>query len=245
MDAGTLPRLASRARRRTRAGVTLVEIMIVVAIMGILAGLSAPMFGKSIPRWRCRRAAKEFAANVALAREIAIAQNVEVRLRMDVADPNLADQISYGAYSIAVGNRTVGSTSWDILPVEPEGSTTDQTTDQGTFDISHDAQNALKYVSLEPWSTLRGTSTGNDIVFNARGWVTNPAGDFNSNGYIAITFRDVRIGGSGQRWTVRINRAGTTDMVSSLSADQDVPASAAGTPTTTTFSNTSGRGYHP
>lgn len=245
MDRGTLPRLASGARRRSRLGVTLVEIVIVVAIMGILAGLSGPMISTSMPRWRCRRAAKEFAANVALARQIAIAQNVEVRLRMELYDSDLSDTRSYGRYSIAVGNRTVGSTTWDVLPVEPPGSATDQATGDGTFDLSYDARNALKYVSIEPWSTLRGTSVGNDIVFNARGWLTNPAGDFNTHGYIGITFRDVRIGGSGQRWTVRINRAGTTDMVASLSADQDIPASPAGTPITTTYSSTSGRGYHP
>ena len=43
--------------RRKRAGVTLVEIAFVVAIIGILAGIGAFLMRDTIPAWRTRKAA--------------------------------------------------------------------------------------------------------------------------------------------------------------------------------------------
>ena len=238
-------------RRRTwlpggrGVGLTLVEIMIVISIIGILAALGGPMLTVGLPRWRARRAAMEFASNVAKARALAIADNVEYRIQLEAYDPDLADSTSVGRYSIARGNASTGSTSWDILPVEPSGSTSDASTLGGTIEISDGGEDALADISIDNWGTISGT-TGNDLVFSPRGWVTNPSSDFNADGYIDVTFVNtaiLRSEGATQTWTVRVGRGGMTRVESNLS--REVVDGPTGTNRAGTLSSTSGSGFNP
>jgi len=61
-------------------GFTLVELMIVVAIIGIMAGVSAFNALEVLPRYQLHAAARDFSGNLRLARKSAIqsAQNVQV-----------------------------------------------------------------------------------------------------------------------------------------------------------------------
>ena len=229
--------------RRGRRGVTLVEIAIVLAIISILAAIGGPLLSKSLPRWRTRRAAKEFAAVVEQARSLAIAQNVEYRIHLLDYDTDLTDGTSVGRYSLARGNASSSSTSWDILPVEADPSLGDSNALEGTRVLTMGGKDALAWVSLEQWGTLSGTSAGTDIVFSPRGFVTNPPANFNADGYLDVSFRNVRERDMEQRWTVRISRAGMTRLDSSVA-----PLSVggpSGTVRTSTMSGSAGSGYNP
>lgn len=241
--------LLSRAHalaRSRRSGVTLVEIVIVISIISILAALGGPLLTESLPRWRTRRAAYEFAAAVEQARGLAMSQNVEYRIVMEAADPAMSDATSVGRYAVARGNAAANSSSWDVLPAEPPGATSDDSQGEGRVEISDGGEDALPDVSIEPWGALHGSTGGDDIVFSPRGWVSNPASDFSADGYVDITFVNTRVlrsAGLDQSWTVRISRGGMTRVASNLArARTDGPS---GTGRAGTMTSTSGSGYSP
>jgi general secretion pathway protein H len=77
-------RAAARALRRA-AGFTLLELLIVLMLMAIIAGFVVPIFGPGVSTTDLKRAAREVAAGLRLARSQAIAQRSEATLELDVA----------------------------------------------------------------------------------------------------------------------------------------------------------------
>lgn len=53
---------------REQRGFTVIEVMVVVAILGLLAALAAPSFTPLIERWRVRQAAEDLRSSLTLAR---------------------------------------------------------------------------------------------------------------------------------------------------------------------------------
>jgi general secretion pathway protein H len=66
-------------------GVTLLELLIVLAIMAIVAGFVIPMFGGPISTSELRASARELAAGLRLAQSEAVSQRRESFLVLDVA----------------------------------------------------------------------------------------------------------------------------------------------------------------
>jgi general secretion pathway protein H len=70
---------------RSLRGVTLLELLIVLAIMAIVAGFVMPMFGGPISTSELRASARELAAGLRLAQSEAVSQRRESFLVLDVA----------------------------------------------------------------------------------------------------------------------------------------------------------------
>lgn len=73
---------APRSRQR---GLTLLELIIVIALMAILAGVTLPMFGPGVSTSQLRSSARQVAAGLRTARSEALAQRRETFLVVDVA----------------------------------------------------------------------------------------------------------------------------------------------------------------
>jgi type IV fimbrial biogenesis protein FimT len=68
------------ARPRTQAGFTVTELMVVVAIVGIIAALAAPDMAEMVRRQRVKTAAFDVFAGLTMARSEAIKRNITVQV---------------------------------------------------------------------------------------------------------------------------------------------------------------------
>jgi prepilin-type N-terminal cleavage/methylation domain-containing protein len=96
--------------RQSERGVTLIELVVVMAIIAIMALFMAPSIGEWAAGFRLRGATKDLADALQLARLKAISDVVEYKVEI-----NLDNQ----AFSVLKGNQRRGSTSWPT----PEGTT--------------------------------------------------------------------------------------------------------------------------
>jgi general secretion pathway protein H len=70
---------------RRHRGFTLLELLIVLAIMALVAGMVIPMFGSGVPTSDLRSSARQLAAGLRAARSEALAQHREAVLSIDLA----------------------------------------------------------------------------------------------------------------------------------------------------------------
>src|SRR6476469_10079197 len=75
----------SEPRPPRQRGVTLLELLIVLALMAIVAGFVLPMFGGPVSTSELRSTARQLAAGLRLARSEAVSQRRETFLVLDVA----------------------------------------------------------------------------------------------------------------------------------------------------------------
>jgi len=71
---------------RSRAGFTLLEVMIVVAIIGIASALAAPSYNAWIARYQLREGISEMQHQLVLARMMAVSRNVPVTVTMGLSN---------------------------------------------------------------------------------------------------------------------------------------------------------------
>jgi prepilin-type N-terminal cleavage/methylation domain-containing protein len=221
------------SRRPTKsAGFTILELMIVVAIVLILTAIGIVQSKEMVPRFRTRRAAKTFAGLVNQCRAMAIQTNRECSVFLVDYDSNLSDLTSNtGAYWVGVGDESSGSTNWDYLPADMLADGGDDDISIGVVDLGDDTNPYYaKHVGMDTWGAgLTGPGTGNSdrIVFDSRGFVINPAADFGADGTIQLTFvnKVARSKGVVEDFTVTISRSGMTRVDNSVNARFDTTTS--------------------
>ena len=69
---------------RPATGFTLLELLIVLAILGLTTALAVPMFARAMPDLQAKAAARDVAAMLRSARSLAIAENREVAVVVDL-----------------------------------------------------------------------------------------------------------------------------------------------------------------
>jgi len=192
-----------------RQGVTLLEIAIVVAIIGILAAVGATYLTPLLPSWRTRRAAYEFASHVEMARQLAGTDANPYRVHVELVDSDVdAGTPSIGGYTISSQNPEGSAVQWDILPLDDGDG--DATQGEGVINFSEGAgSGALPGASLMPPGT-GGRPTDSALVFDKRGFLMNSDGDFGGAGTIDFVFvnKRARATGTDDIWTVCVNRTG-------------------------------------
>lgn len=192
----------------------------VVAIIGVLAGIGAGLLNDMIPAWRTRQAAQEFQGAVSQARSLAIADGAEYRiLFMDWEDDPAVEGTNIGEY--VVQKKGSGSDGWvlpDTLPVEL--TDVKELDGEGYVNIGDGQEDSLPQVSLAKVD-LAGDGDPynvNAIVFSPAGTVENAPDDFAcditgdtfSDGFICIKFVNKRkaVKGADDSWSVIVSRAG-------------------------------------
>ena len=204
-------------KRSIKKGFTLVELCIVIAMIGIMSSIASEAFYKRIPSYKTRSAATEFSKNVDKLRMLALRINKETRICLDTYDsaPSTTSSANAGKYLLQVGNKNIRSTSFEYLPIDAISDASDDEKKLGVVDLSSDGLTYRKNVSIADWgSDIGGPYIGNSdcIVFSPRGYVLNPASDFNSQGFIEITFvnKVARSDGESDDFIVMVARSGFT-----------------------------------
>ena len=210
---------------------TLLEIAVVIGVIALLSALGIATMQGSMPRYRMVNASKQLKGDLMELRMTAIEQNRQTRLVLGSGDADYLDpaSASQGSWTLEVGNRSRNSTRW--RPTGESGS---------EVNIAKDGNRPFPDVSLMPWGSFAGPGRNNTdaIVFSPRGWVENPAEDFQSSGYIVLTLvnKEARAKGINDFIEVRVARSGLVDLEAALGRDPDGgPAGIGGATTSGAF----------
>jgi prepilin-type N-terminal cleavage/methylation domain-containing protein len=215
-------------RRRHPGGFTLVEIAVVLAIIGVISAVSWGSVRRLLPRYRLVRATNGLAKDIAGLRMVAIDTNCETRILVEQLDDDLADLSSWaGAWRLQSGNASINSTRWEDLPVDAAEDRVDDDHGENPVDIGPSGNREAARIGLTMPVHLAGPGTGNGdaVVFTPRGWVANPAADFDSAGYITLdlTNKEALARGLEDTLSVRIARSGYVRIESSMGTSSSAP----------------------
>lgn len=219
-----MPRSIARPPTHPRRGFTIIELAIVVAVISAIVAIAYGSMRPQLPRYRMIQLAKGLESDLGRLRMTAINANRETRLVLEGHDPDIDDPASYGgAWRLQAGERSSMSTTWEDFPPDEPGAEHDQS--EGPVDFSPTGSRRTKGVGLAEWEEITGSGTGNAnaVVFSPRGWVQNPASDFDAEGYITLRLvnKVALEKGVVDEVHVRIARSGYVRMETTLGTSQE------------------------
>ncbi|MBN95231.1 MAG: hypothetical protein CL928_14360 [Deltaproteobacteria bacterium] len=196
---------------KSARGVTMIELMIVLAVMGIVALTTVPNLEVWLHRMRLNGAASHLMVTVQNTRKMSITNQNRYCLTFTADAASLSNNDSSYLVGVAVSEEVgLDSGSWSTItePVELAGWTNDATTE------------LYKGVSLEDGSnttTFAGTSNCLGLLFNNAGFLANPGTDFAhavaGGKYALLTLRNKSRSPAEQR-SIWIDRGGNVRITS-------------------------------
>ncbi|BDT72526.1 hypothetical protein os4_20660 [Comamonadaceae bacterium OS-4] len=169
---------SSSPNRRPNAGFTLLELIVVVAIIAVLASLAVPEFASIVAKANVSKAMNNFIADANFARGEALRQGKSVTMCRSNS-PAAAVPVCSGGDGVAVGGWQEG---WVVF-IDDNGN--------GTFNAATDrvvrAQEALNGLSnffAVGANTISAVATANALTFDGTGraigqqarWLIHPSG---------------------------------------------------------------------
>lgn len=208
--------------RAARSGFTLLELLVVLAIVLIAALIGAGTVQPYLPRFRMVSTAKSFRADLRMLQSLALQTGRQTRLRL-VSSGGCDDPDSWGGgWVMELGDKSVNSGSWDILPPDALADGVDDDQSQGRVDLGPDGAQRARGICMQPWDTIDGPGADNEnsLVFTPRGSLANPVTDF-PDGYIRLTFTNQYAARQGvvDEMEVMVSAAGWSGLQSNLGAE--------------------------
>lgn len=204
-----------------RRGLTLLELVVVLGIIAIVGAIGWGSTRSHLPRFRMITAAKQLKSDLMKLRNLSVSTGRETRITFTGSPGACRDPESYGgSWALSIGNRSAGSSDWDLLPEDSRADGSDDDQSDGTVDIGMGGNRQARGVCLRQWATLAGPTTGNadSIVFSPRGYVVNPGADFSADGSIDVTLVNLEAAQRGvtDEVSVRVYRTGAARLESTL-----------------------------
>jgi prepilin-type N-terminal cleavage/methylation domain-containing protein len=162
---------------RNHNGFTLIEVLIIIAILGILAGMAAPFVGRQIRDYRIGAAVRDLQSAVQGARMAAIRRGADIGLEFDLANNQCTTFVDDGANQLLLeaDDTVIGTLSM------PDGVDLYATSTGGTM-IQFSSRGMLNSPAATEWIQLkssdgnyRGVSiriTGSSVVVKSGDGVT-------------------------------------------------------------------------
>lgn len=99
-------------KRAGAGGFTLMELVIVAVLIGILAALAVPLFGRTIPRLKSHAEARGILNTIRIARSRAIAENTQYGVYLDTNARNyilFKDKVNLSLMTYETGDSVVAA----------------------------------------------------------------------------------------------------------------------------------------